>query len=190
MHGNPTKSGNLGSRKSRSQPASRRHYSAIVNRPDDTPRRWVPPARAGASGEAYGLVKPASPFGKNHLPHRFDPGGVIVQARAQAEFLTAGLHKQLARFVADLVERFQAVGGKAGRGDENALDPLAGELFQGLVGVRLEPNVATETGLKRLRPPPCRPAEALLEQLRGPLDVLAVRIAPLDILHGETVKAQ
>src|SRR4051794_25969061 len=117
-----------------------------------------------------------------HEPfHRVDPGRMIVETGTGAKLLATAVHKRLARFVADLVERLQAIGGEAGHCHEDASLAGPGQLLQDLLGVRLEPALAAEERLERLRPLLARPAEALDEGEGRALDVRGVRIAALGI---------
>src|SRR6266849_1343424 len=82
---------------------------------------------------------PSSSFFLHQGLHRLDPSRMVVQTAALVQLFAACVPKQLARLVADLIDRFQAVGGEAGCGNEYPLDALLGEPFQGLVGIGLEP---------------------------------------------------
>src|SRR5437016_5712081 len=66
--------------------------------------------------------EPALAFLRNQRLHCLDPRRVIVQATAAVEMLAAGLLKDLLRFITDLVNCFQAIGGETGRRDKDALN--------------------------------------------------------------------
>jgi len=63
---------------------------------------------------------------QNQIPHRLDPFGVVVQAPAEVKRLSAGMLEQFAGFVADFVQRFQAVGAEPGSDHEDPSDATAG----------------------------------------------------------------
>lgn len=56
-----------------------------------------------------GCLQPSLPFIADDAGHCFDPLGVIVEAGAVLEVFAAGVGKDFAAFVTDLVERFQAI---------------------------------------------------------------------------------
>src|SRR5438876_424660 len=64
--------------------------------------------------------QPTLPFFRDDLPQRLDPARMIVQTRAGVQCFTAGLAKDRARFVADLVQRLQTIGREPRHGDEYA----------------------------------------------------------------------
>jgi len=64
------------------------------------------------------------------------------------ELLAAGLEKSGAAFHADLFQRFEAIGGKAGAEDIDARHSLAGEPLQGGLGIGFEPAGAPEARLE------------------------------------------
>src|SRR5262249_58351464 len=92
--------------------------------------------------------------------------------------------------VADLVERLQTVRREARQRHEDALLARLGQLLQFLLRVRLQPLLAAEQRLKRLRPPLARPAEALNEPLRGPLHLRRVGVAGLGVADRDAVEAE
>src|SRR5436190_3969879 len=112
-----------------------------------------------------------------------------VEARAAMEQLTAGVHEGFARLAADLVDRLQTIRGETGRGDEDALDARARQALECLLGVRLQPLLASEKRLERLRPLVARPAEALDEPGRRALDVRGVGVALPRVGGGDAVEA-
>src|SRR5579864_1209310 len=104
-------------------------------------------------------LNPSLPFLDDQVLHGFDPAWMIVQARASAQHLAAGMLERFAGFVADLVQGFQAVGGEAGHGHKNPLNPGPGQLAELILGVRLEPFLPAEQRLEGLRPGTGQPAE-------------------------------
>src|SRR2546427_316527 len=50
---------------------------------------------------------------------RRDPGRAVVEAGNELELLATGMQEGLARFLADFLQRFQAVAGEAGRSEEH-----------------------------------------------------------------------
>src|SRR3954471_14404411 len=80
---------------------------------------------------------------------RRDPFRRVVQARDQAERFAASLAIALARTQADLLERLQAIGRKAGAHYVDAPRARLGELDQCRLGRRLEPACVAEARLER-----------------------------------------
>ena len=77
-----------------------------------------------------------------------DPERGIVETGDVMELLAAGLEKSGAAFHADLFQRFEAIGGKAGAEDIDARHSLAGEPLQGGLGIGFEPAGAPEARLE------------------------------------------
>ena len=79
---------------------------------------------------------------------------------------------------------------KPGMATKTRFLPASASFLQRLVRVRLQPLLAAEQRLKRLRPLGPRPAESLDEAERRPLDLRRVRIAPSAILDRDAVEAE
>ena len=78
--------------------------------------------------------------------------GWSFRQRAVLQVFAAGFLEDLAALAADLVERLQAIRGEARQRDVDALHALLRQFRQHVVGVRLEPLLAAEPRLIRLRP--------------------------------------
>src|SRR5262249_32446581 len=106
------------------------------------------------------------------------------------EQLAAGVLKSLPCFVADLVNRLQAIGREPRRGNEDSLGPEFRQALQCPIGVRFQPLIAPEKRLKRLGPAFARPAEAADECGSSSFNVRGIRIAALGVRNRDAVKAQ
>src|SRR4029453_3729141 len=68
------------------------------------------------------VEKPACKFAADQRVEQIHPLAAVVEAFKQRELLPPGRNESLAAADAQLLERLQAIGGEAGRGDGEALD--------------------------------------------------------------------
>src|SRR5688500_8563984 len=95
-----------------------------------------------------GRRPPTFKFAGNQAFEHRHAFGRIVEAVEPREMRAASTEKRLAAADAKLFDRFEAVGGKTGRGDGDALHALAGISGEYWLGRRLEPFGAAETRLE------------------------------------------
>ncbi len=91
---------------------------------------------------------PALQMAQRQVAQRDDPLVPVVQTGDVVELLAAGLGEGLARFLVDLLQRFQTVGDETRADQIDALDALARELLQRRFGVGLQPLGLAETALE------------------------------------------
>ena len=77
------------------------------------------------------------------------PSGESLRQSSKAKSLAAGVLERLAAANAELFQRLDAIGGKARRGDGDALDALLRIGRERRVGRRLQPFGAAEPRLER-----------------------------------------
>src|SRR5437660_942818 len=125
---------------------------------------------------------PAARLFEHDLPHRRDPGRMIIQAPAGMEYLAARRLEVGRRLVADLVERLQAIDREARQHYEDLLRATLREILKHVVGVGLQPFAAAKARLVGLRPAALGKLQTLLEGLRRVGDLGRVGVAPVGIL--------
>src|ERR1700677_1278701 len=88
---------------------------------------------------------PALKLAQHQLANHVHAGVAVVEAGDRRELLTAIVLKYLGVLLRDFFQRFQAIGGEAGRDDGDAAHAVLGKLGYRLVGVGLQPLVEAET---------------------------------------------
>src|SRR5262249_3784418 len=83
---------------------------------------------------------PALQFARYDRMQRGDAARTVVQARHDGELFSTITFEAVRAFDRDFLERLQAIGGKSRHHDGNALDALAAESFERLVGVGTQPG--------------------------------------------------
>src|SRR5262249_46657085 len=96
---------------------------------------------------------PAFQLALDHMQEHADAAVAVVEAGDEGEVLAAVLEKDLLVLLGDLLERLEAIGGKARRDDGKPLHAVACQCLDRLVGIRLKPLGAPEAGLERVSEP-------------------------------------
>ena len=84
----------------------------------------------------------------DHFFEGVEPERVLIHAGDEGEFFAAGFGEGFAGANADFFEGLQAISNKGGADDEEFFDAFLGELGELIIGVGLEPGIATEAGLE------------------------------------------
>src|ERR1044071_6029259 len=112
---------------------------------------------------------------------------MVVQRRHDDELGSSGFPERLAQPDADLLERFEAIGGEPRRRHEHSPAPWR-ERAHDFVRERTQPT-RSETRLERERPLAVAERELPRQRTRRPLALGAVWVAARDALLGEAVEA-
>src|SRR5680860_119997 len=94
-------------------------------------------------------LNPALEFLLDEMDEYADAALAVIEARDEAELLSAMLKEYLACLDRDFFQRLHAIGGEPRRENGDPLHPVARERLHRLVRIRLEPLRAAEARLER-----------------------------------------
>src|SRR5437868_14446680 len=131
---------------------------------------------------------PSFELAQGDLPDHQHAGRAVVEAGNRRKILAAIFLERVRVLDRDLLQRFQTIGGKAGRDHRYAFDAAPGELADGPVGRGLEPLLAAEARLKGHHQPRLVELERVAQEPHG-LDAMGIiGVALFDIALGHAVE--
>src|SRR5262245_7387355 len=133
-------------------------------------------------------LDPAFALPLDQVNEQLDSSRAVVEAGNVAELLTAMRAEDFLVLLGDLLERLDAIGGKAGRDDGDAFDPRPRQALHRLIGVRLDPFGAATPRLEGKLDLRAERPECGAQRFHGRDALLLVGIALLDIVLGYAVE--
>src|SRR5262245_49532729 len=133
-------------------------------------------------------LEPAFELPLDQVDEQLDSARAVVEAGNVAELLPAVLVEDFLVLLGDLLERLDAIGGKAGRDDGDAFDPRPRQGLHRLIGVGLDPFGAAETRLEGELQIRAERPERGAERLDARDALLPVGIAPVDVVLRHAVE--